>query len=179
MVCYTIRVGELFRTSQGVIYKSFLSQKLRRFQLSINEQVVYKLRHKGTGLYYLPQGCKVNTDKLGAVYNKKPARVSWVGFQGVIPDGYTQRYSECDLTDWIVVEYKLSEVKEKNDSIRKPIDKNCGIIFSLSDFKDSVGAKFITDNDGFGRYSDGTSEFEDVDTDNIEDYYDFVIWYNK
>ena len=71
------------------------------------EQVVYKLKHVPSGLYYEPQGCRVNTSVLGTVYNNKPSRVSWVGFQGAYPDGYSKRYNKCSLDDWCVEKFKL------------------------------------------------------------------------
>ena len=91
---------------------------------SIEKQVVYKLRHKHTGLFFEPQKYHGNVSKNGKVYsNKKPPRQSFI----MIPHGVeiendfdiTQlpkyRHQDCyktELDDWEVISYTLTEIKE-------------------------------------------------------------------
>ena len=85
----------------------------------MSNMVVFKLRHKETGLFYQPQQRGVNTSKIGKVYNRKPARQSWLaiskenadrlGLETVFRD-YSR---DCELDEWEVVAYELVEIKGK------------------------------------------------------------------
>ena len=89
------------------------------------QQVVYKLRHKDTGLFFEPQKYQGNVSKNGKVYsNKKPPRQSFIMIpHGVeIDNGFdiTQlpkyKHQECyktELDDWEVISYTLTETKDK------------------------------------------------------------------
>lgn len=86
-------------------------------------QVVYKLKHIHTGLFFDPQRYEGNVSKQGKVYsNKKPPRQSFIKIpHGVdIENGYDvsqlpqSRHLGCyktELSDWVVVEYELKEIK--------------------------------------------------------------------
>lgn len=85
-------------------------------EITPKQQIVYKLKHVPTGLYYEAQGCSVNTSKKGSVYNNKPNRVKWVGFgynDGVLPEGFSKSYNECELEDWVVEEFVLVPLDNK------------------------------------------------------------------
>lgn len=90
------------------------------------EQAVYKLQHKGTKLFFDPQGYRGNVSELGKVYsNKKPPRQSFIKIpHGVKPKtdydvSVLPKYEhygayKTELDDWVVVEYNLVEIiKEK------------------------------------------------------------------
>lgn len=93
----------------------------------MSEQVVYKLLHKETGLFFDPQGYQGNVSELGKVYsNKKPPRQSFIHIpHGVVPKAdydvsvlpkTNKHYNayKTELDDWVVVEYNLVEInKEK------------------------------------------------------------------
>ena len=95
-----------------------------KLEPQIKEQVVYKLRHKHTGLFFEPQQYHGNVSKNGKVYsNKKPPRQSFIKIpHGVeIENGFdiTQlpkaRHQDCyktKLDDWEVISYTLTEIKE-------------------------------------------------------------------
>lgn len=91
---------------------------------TIEQQVVYKLRHKHTGLFFEPQQYHGNVSKNGKVYsNKKPPRQSFIK----IPNGVEVK-GDFDVTqlpasrhfgsyktkldDWEVISYTLTEIKE-------------------------------------------------------------------
>lgn len=91
---------------------------------AIEKQVVYKLRHKPSGLFFEPQQYHGNVSKNGKVYsNKKPPRQSFIK----IPNG-VEVESDFDVTelpasrhfgsyktkldDWEVISYTLTEIKE-------------------------------------------------------------------
>lgn len=80
-------------------------------------QKVYKLRHKETGLFYLPQG-DVNTCKVGKVYNRKPARNSWILLSKEVAEelGIECPYHtvgwKTRLDEWEVVTYEIKEITE-------------------------------------------------------------------
>ena len=87
-------------------------------------QVVYKLRHKHTGLFFEPQKYHGNVSKNGKVYsNKKPPRQSFIMIpHGVeIDNGFDitklpkYKHQDCyktELDDWEVISYTLTEIKE-------------------------------------------------------------------
>lgn len=80
-----------------------------------NQQVVYKLRHKHTKLYYDPKGTYQTVSKLGKVYsNRKPARQSHITIPYEIRDEYDNQFhnAQTKLDDWEVISYKLTEIKE-------------------------------------------------------------------
>ena len=91
---------------------------------TIEQRVVYKLRHKPSGLFFEPQQYHGNVSKNGKVYsNKKPPRQSFIKIpHGVeIENGFdvTQlpkaRHQDCyktKLDDWEVISYTLTEIKE-------------------------------------------------------------------
>ena len=80
---------------------------------------VYKLRHIETGLFYQPQQRGINTSKIGKVYNRKPARQSWLAISkenalelglGLLHGSYARK---SELDEWEVVAYELGEIKGK------------------------------------------------------------------
>lgn len=100
-------------------------RKVNNFPKPADEQqVVYKLRHKHTGLFFEPQQYHGNVSKNGKVYsNKKPPRQSFIK----IPSGVEVK-GDFDVTqlpasrhfgsyktkldDWEVISYTLTEIKE-------------------------------------------------------------------
>ena len=90
----------------------------------VEKQVVYKLRHKPSGLFFEPQQYIGNVSKNGKVYsNKKPPRQSFIKIpNGVkIENGFDisqlpkARHQDCyktELDDWEVISYTLTEIKE-------------------------------------------------------------------
>lgn len=100
-------------------------RKVNNFPNLTNEQqVVYKLRHKHTGLFFEPQQYHGNVSKNGKVYsNKKPPRQSFIK----IPNGVEVESDfnvtelpasrhfgsyKTKLDDWEVIRYTLTEIKE-------------------------------------------------------------------
>lgn len=91
---------------------------------AVEQQVVYKLRHKYTGLFFEPKQYNGNVSKNGKIYsNNKPPRQSFIKIpHGVeIESGFdiTQlskaRYPDSyktELDDWEVISYTLTEIKE-------------------------------------------------------------------
>lgn len=108
--------------NQGGVYQGMI-ESVRRVdnftkpKPQVQEQIVYKLKHKGTGLFYHPNGSYQSVSKLGKVYsNRKPARQSHITIPYELRDEYPSHYhnAQTKLDDWIVVEYKLVEInKEK------------------------------------------------------------------
>lgn len=83
--------------------------------LSVEEQVVYKLRHKHTGLYLHPKGTYQTVSKLGKVYsNRRPARQSHITIPYDIREEYDSQFhnAQTKLNDWEVISYTLTEIKE-------------------------------------------------------------------
>ena len=81
----------------------------------IKEQVVYKLRHKHTGLFYHPNGTYQTVSKLGKVYsNRRPARQSHITIPYDIRGEYDSQFhnAQTKLDDWVVISYTLTEIKE-------------------------------------------------------------------
>lgn len=89
----------------------------------IKEQIVYKLLHKDTGLFYDPQKYQGNVSEMGKVYSKKPARQSFIkvpngvevkgGFDvTTLPKNRHYGHYDTNLDDWEVVEYKLVKVNK-------------------------------------------------------------------
>ena len=89
----------------------------------VEEQVVYKLMHKGTGLFYDPQKHLGNVSVIGKLYNQKPIRHLFLKIPKSVKlkDRFNSRvlseneyYSSYDtvLEDWEVVEYTLTEVNK-------------------------------------------------------------------
>lgn len=73
---------------------------------------VYKLRHKGTGLFLDPKGSYSNVSKEGKVYTgRKPPRQRFIAIPYEYRGEYESTY-ETELDDWEVVEYKLVEVEK-------------------------------------------------------------------
>ena len=95
----------------------------RKAESQIKEQVVYKLKHKETGLHFDPKGYTGNVSILGKVFtNRKPPRQSFINIPNEInppeswgeKNGFKVRYKKTELDDWEVVEYNLVEIdKEK------------------------------------------------------------------
>lgn len=82
---------------------------------SIEKQVVYKLRHKHTGLFYHPNGTYQTVSKLGKVYsNRRPARQSHITIPYDIREEYDSQFhnAQTKLDDWEVISYTLTEIKE-------------------------------------------------------------------
>ena len=91
---------------------------------TIEQQVVYKLRHKDTGLFFEPQQYHGNVSKNGKVYsNKKPPRQSFIKIPNgveVESDFYVTQLPKArhfgsyktKLDDWEVISYTLTEIKE-------------------------------------------------------------------
>ena len=81
----------------------------------IKEQVVYKLLHKDTGLFYHPNGTYQTVSKLGKVYsNRRPARQSHITIPYDIRSEYDSQFhnAQTKLDDWEVISYTLTEIKE-------------------------------------------------------------------
>ena len=100
-------------------------RKVNNFPKPTNEQqVVYKLRHKHTGLFFEPQQYNGNVSKNGKVYsNKKPPRQSFIKIpHGVevendfditqLPKARHYDSYKTKLDDWEVISYTLIEIKE-------------------------------------------------------------------
>ena len=101
-------------------------RKVNNFPKPTNEQqVVYKLRHKHTGLFFEPKQYNGNVSKNGKIYrDKKPPRQSFIKIpHGVeIENGFDithlpkARHQDCyktELDDWEVISYTLTEIKEQ------------------------------------------------------------------
>lgn len=81
----------------------------------IKEQVVYKLKHKDTGLFYDPNGSYQTVTEVGKVYSKrKPARQSHITIPYELRDKYDSQYHnvQTKLDDWEVIEYKLVKLNK-------------------------------------------------------------------
>lgn len=81
----------------------------------IKEQVVYKLKHKYTNLFYDPNGSYQTVTEVGKVYSKrKPARQSHITIPYELRDKYDSQYhnAQTKLDDWEVIEYKLVKVNK-------------------------------------------------------------------
>lgn len=91
-------------------------RKVNNFSKPADEQqVVYKLRHKHTGLFYHPNGTYQTVSKLGKVYsNRRPARQSHITIPYDIRDEYDSQFhnAQTKLDDWEVISYTLTEIKE-------------------------------------------------------------------
>ena len=91
-------------------------RKVNNFPKPTNEQqVVYKLRHKHTGLFYHPNGTYQTVSKLGKVYsNRRPARQSSITIPYDIREEYDSHFhnTQTKLDDWDVISYTLTEIKE-------------------------------------------------------------------
>ena len=72
-------------------------------------QIVYKIRHKHTGLFYDPKGTYHSVSKWGKVYNRKPSRQSHITIPYEIRGEYDSQFhnAQTKLSDWEVVEFKL------------------------------------------------------------------------
>lgn len=141
---------------------------------------VYKLRHKGTGLFLDPQGSQCNVSVEGKVYSKrKPPRQRFISLPNDIRGDYESMY-ETELDDWEVVEYRLVEVIKKLEVVKKPIP-NYGDLMTMSEFVDNVKCGMFTDDDGCGVYSDGEYILDDkyINIYNIDETKSHVVWYGK
>ena len=81
----------------------------------VEKQVVYKLRHKHTGLFYHPNVTYQTVSKLGKVYsNRRPTRQSYITIPYDIRGEYDSQFhnAQTKLDDWEVVSYTLTEIKE-------------------------------------------------------------------
>ena len=85
---------------------------------AIEEQVVYKLRHKHTGLFFdTPNYLLGNLSKTGKVFNTIPSRKGKVTLTKDVAEslGYECVSStitkSCKLDDWEVISYTLTEIK--------------------------------------------------------------------
>lgn len=81
----------------------------------LKEQVVYKLIHKATGLFYDPHGSYQTVTEVGKVYSKrKPARQTHITIPYELRDKYDSQYhnARTKLDDWEVLEYKLIKVNK-------------------------------------------------------------------
>jgi len=89
----------------------------------VEEQIVYKLLHKDTGLFYDPQKYKGNVSEMGKVYSKKPSRQSFIkvpngvevksGFDVTnLPKNRHYGHYDTNLDDWEVVEYRLVKLSK-------------------------------------------------------------------
>lgn len=76
-------------------------------------QLVYKLRHKPSGLFLDPRGCTTNASVLGKVYTRKPPRQNFWGIPYELRGDFEESYHPTPLEDWEVVEFELSEVKKE------------------------------------------------------------------
>ena len=86
----------------------------------IKEQIVYKILHKDTGLYYEPNGSYQTVSEVGKVYSKrKPARQSHITLPYEIRDKYDSQYhnAQTKLDAWEVVEYKLVKLNKGEKSV--------------------------------------------------------------
>ena len=82
---------------------------------TVEQQVVYKLRHKHTGLFYHPNGTYQTVSKLGKVYSiRRPARQYHITIPYDIRDEYNSQFhnAQTKLDDWEVISYTLTEIKE-------------------------------------------------------------------
>ena len=72
-------------------------------------QIVYKLRHKHTNLFYYPKGAYSSVSKWGKVYNRKPSRQSHIIIPYEIRSEYDTQFHNAptEIDDWEVVEFKL------------------------------------------------------------------------
>mgnify|MGYP003677454397 CR=1 FL=1 len=81
----------------------------------VSEQIVYKLQHKYTKLFYDPKGSYQTVTEVGKVYSKrKPARQSHITIPYELRDKYDSQYhnAQTKLNDWEVIEYKLVKVNK-------------------------------------------------------------------
>lgn len=72
-------------------------------------QIVYKLRHKHTNLFWDPKGMYHSVSKWGKVYNNKPSRQTHIIIPYEIRGEYDSQFhnAQTKLDDWEVVEFKL------------------------------------------------------------------------
>jgi len=76
-------------------------------------EIVYKLKHVPTGLYFDPRGCTVNASVLGRVFSgRKPPRQNFWGVDYTLKDDYDVTYKKTALSEWEVVEFELTEVNK-------------------------------------------------------------------
>lgn len=79
------------------------------------EQIVYKLVHKATGLFYDPNGSYQTVTEVGKVYSKrKPSRQTHITIPYELRDKCDSQYhnAQTKLDDWEVLEYKLVKVNK-------------------------------------------------------------------
>lgn len=76
-------------------------------------QIVYKLRHKPTGLFLEPRGRRVNASVIGKVYNRKPPRQNFWGISHELRSQFKEHYHPTALEDWEVVEFELTEIAKE------------------------------------------------------------------
>lgn len=80
-------------------------------------EVVFKLRHIPTGLFFQPKG-SVNTSTDGKIYTRAPSRKGWISLSRETADklGIECPYSsigwKTELTDWEVVPFEIFEIKK-------------------------------------------------------------------
>ena len=72
-------------------------------------QIVYKLRHKHTGLFLDTKGMYLSVSKWGKVYTHKPPKQTHINIPYEIRGEYDSQFhnAQTRLDDWEVVEFKL------------------------------------------------------------------------
>lgn len=140
-------------------------------------QIVYKLKHKPTGLFYDPKGCTNNASEIGKVFNRKPPRQNFWGVTNSIKKemGFLVGYQETPLEEWEVVEFELIECKP--EVVGKPLSKY-GDLMTMEEFVEHMELGGLTSDDGSGRYSDGERVYGYIDHYNPDRNYSHVEWYN-
>lgn len=69
---------------------------------------------------------------------------------------------------------------KNNAKITGKVKESHGDLMTIADFRECVSDGWFTDYDGFGHYSDGENEFDEiVNPGYIKSKYSHVIWYNK
>lgn len=115
--------GGIEQAYQGLLESVRRVDNFTRPESQIKEQVVYKLLHKDTGLFYDPQKYQGNVSETGKVYSKKHARQSFIkvpngvevktGFDvTTLPKNRHYGHYNTNLDDWEVVEYKLVKLNK-------------------------------------------------------------------
>lgn len=82
--------------------------------------VAFKLRHKGTGLFFKPNGASSNVSKGGKIFDSPPSRKSSIAINhtlakelGIECNSYYVSWDTA-LDEWEVVAYELIEIKKVN-----------------------------------------------------------------
>ena len=82
----------------------------------------YRIRHKGTGRYFIPKYCvnpenwvKNKTTAVGKLYQRKPC------LKSSLSAGLSSNYTKIE--DWEIVKYELIEVR--NVILKKKKNRSC------------------------------------------------------